>query len=135
MLHMEKRLLSTHEFNLRWVDLDAYNHMNNAKYYDLMSECRASCFLNSAKNIGLIVTENSCKYKAQVRYPDILIVEHFIQNICATSFELTYIFTSKQSTNIVAEGYAKMVCLDLEKNRPVRIPEEMKQLFEAAQLL
>lgn len=125
----EKKLLSKHEFKIRWVDLDAYNHLNNAKYYDFMTECRCVDFLNFQKECGFIVSENSCKYKVPLGYPTNFVIEQYVQNITTVSFELIYLFKTDKLDKIMAEGYAKMVCFDLNKNRPVKIPEKLKELF------
>lgn len=125
----EKKLISTHEFQIRWVDLDAYNHLNNAKYYDFMSECRCIDFLKFNNDCGFIVSENSCKYKSPVGYPTKFIIEQYVQNISTVSFELIYIFRTTTSEKVVAEGYAKMVCFDLNKNRPVKIPQKLSEIF------
>jgi acyl-CoA thioester hydrolase len=125
---MEKKLLSKHMLNIRWVDLDAYNHLNNSKYYDFMTECRAIDFSEVHDQCGFVVLENSCKYKKPVSYPAKIHIEHYIQNITTSSFELIYSFIDESNT-CCAEGFAKMVCFDLSKNRPVRIPEKVKALF------
>ena len=127
---MEKKLLSKHEFELRWVDLDAYNHLNNSKYYDFMTECRARDFIEFGKECGFIVMENSCKYKKPANYPATICIEQFLHSISTTSFELKYLFFIKGNDKPFAEGNAKMVCFDLDKNRPIRIPEKMKLLFQ-----
>lgn len=125
---MEKKLLSKHVLNIRWVDIDAYNHLNNAKFYDFMTECRAIDFSEVSNECGFIVLENSCKYKKPVNYPAKIQIEHSVQNISTSSFELTYNFID-ETGSCCAEGFAKMVCFDLSKNRPVRIPEKVKMLL------
>ncbi len=126
---MEKKLLSTTSINIRWVDLDAYNHVNNAKYYDFMTECRSNTFWELKDECGFIVLENSCKYKKPIAYPNQLKIEQYIYNISNSSFELSYIFKDEADL-ICAEGNAKMICFDLNKNRPIRIPEKVKSLFD-----
>lgn len=117
---------------MRWVDLDAYNHLNNAKYYDFMTECRCIDLWPFTEICGFIVLENSCKYKVPMSYPSKIIVEQYVQNISTTSFEFVYVFKTHSSDKVVAEGFAKMVCFDLTKNRPVKIPEKLKELFAAS---
>jgi len=128
-----KVLISKHEFVIRWVDLDAYNHLNNAKYYDFMTEARSQDLWEFKDSCGFIVTENSCKYKFPVNYPATIIVEQYVHSISASSFELFYSFYQKGNEKCFAEGTAKMVCFDLSKNRPVRIPEGLKTFFAQLQ--
>lgn len=126
---MEKKLLTSTKIEIRWVDLDAYNHLNNAKYYDFMTESRSKALWELKDECGYVVLENSCKYKKPVSYPSIITVEQYIYNITTTSFELFYLFKDHAEVTI-AEGNAKMVCFDLIKNRPVKIPVNVKSLFD-----
>ena len=128
----EKKLLSKHEFPVRWVDLDAYNHLNNARYYDFMTEARCVDLFQFRDECGFVVAENSCKYKIPLVYPETLIIEHYVQNISLTSFELIYIFRAVNSGQIAAEGFAKMFCLDFVKKRPIKIPEKVKTYLNSA---
>ncbi len=36
-----RKLINQIKIPIRWVDLDAYAHVNNARYFDYMSEARA----------------------------------------------------------------------------------------------
>lgn len=125
----ESKFFSKHEFKLRWVDLDAYNHLNNAKYYDFMTECRAETLFEFKNECNFVVIENSCKYRQPFSYPENITVEQHIQNISSTSFEFVYLFKKSGSETVVSEGFAKMVCFDAIKNRPCKIPEKLKALI------
>jgi len=125
----EKKLLSTHEFQLRWVDLDVYNHLNNAKYYDFMTESRASALIDFMHDCNFIVVENSCKYKQSIQYPGNVVVEQYVKNVTNISFECIYLLKSGAEQNTHAEGYAKIVCFDKHKNKPCKIPEKLRILI------
>lgn len=109
--------------------MDAYKHLNNAKFYDFMTECRVASFWQFNEDCNFIVTENSCKYKKPVQYPATLCVTQYVQNISAVSFECLYVF--KYADQEVAEGYAKMVCFDPIKNKPCKIPVALKEFFNS----
>lgn len=125
----EKKLLSKNEFLVRWVDLDAYNHLNNARYYDFMTEARCKDFFQFKDECAFIVAENSCKFKMSVSYPAKLIIEQYVQNISIASFELIYIFKLENSERIVAEGFTKMFCLDFVRKKPIKIPSNLVSFF------
>ncbi len=126
--NLKKKLLSKHVFSIRWVDIDAYNHLNNAKYYDFMTECRAIDFGEAINECGFLVVENSCKFKKPVLYPAKILIEHFSRNINKCSFELIYNCIN-ETGSCCAQGFAIMVCFDLSKNRLIRIPEKVKELI------
>lgn len=123
-----KKLIIEKDFEIRWVDMDAYQHLNNAKYYDLMSECRVASFFPFSQDCHYVVVENSCKYKKSVEYPARLLVKQYVQNISAVTFECVYIFMNADVE--VAEGFAKMVCVNPETKKPRKIPEKLKNFFE-----
>lgn len=125
---IEKKLIIEKKFEIRWVDMDAYLHLNNAKYYDLMSECRVASFFPFSQDCHYVVVENSCKYKKSVEYPAVLLVKQYVQNVSAVSFECVYVFMHGETE--VAEGFAKMVCVNPITKKPRRIPDALKESFK-----
>lgn len=123
----EKNLILEKSFDIRWVDMDAYQHLNNAKFYDFMTECRVASFWQFNEECNFIVSENSCKYKKPVHFPAILHIKQYIKNISSISFECVYIFEKNEQE--VAEGFAKIVCFDPIKKKPCKIPEKIKPLL------
>ncbi len=125
----ELKLLSRDEFAIRWVDLDAYNHLNNARYYDFMTESRAKNLVNFVHECNFVVVENGCKYKAPIGYPNTIIVEQYIQNTTASCFECVYLVKSGSDEKLCAEGFAKIVCVHPERKKACKIPEKLKKFF------
>lgn len=125
----DRKLILKHEIPLRWVDMDSYNHVNNAKYYDFMTESRALALVEFMNECNFIVSENSCKYKLPLEYPGTVMIEQFVQNLSATSFECIYVMKSSTSGLVHAEGYAKIVCFDTIKRRPCKIPEKLRNFI------
>ena len=92
---------------------------------------RSRDFFPFGTECGYVVVENSCKYKIPVNYPGSIIVEHCLaMPLGNSSFEVIYRFLSSKG-EVHAEGNAKMVCLDLQKNKPIRIPEKLRLHFAA----
>ncbi|APJ04878.1 acyl-CoA thioesterase [Silvanigrella aquatica] len=125
-------LLNKIVIDIKWTDLDAYNHLNNSKFFDFMTEARAKYFWEFALEspIQLILHECNILFKKQYRYPNSIILEQYIENKEAASFELKYIFKSSINDDIHAEAKVKMVTFDAEKNRVCRIPKELLSLLE-----
>ncbi|BBH54340.1 acyl-CoA thioesterase [Fluviispira sanaruensis] len=125
-------ILNTLEIVIRWVDLDPYNHLNNSKYFDFMTEARAKYFweYSLTNKTHLILHDCHISFKKPYRYPNSLILEQYLEKIDGASFDLFYVFKSKLSNDIHAEAKIKMVTYDAEKNRVCRVPKELISLLE-----
>lgn len=115
----------------RWVDIDSYGHMNNSKYFDLMTEARARCLiaLTSDNRLQYILADTQCRFKIPIRYPSTITIEQSVTSIGNTSFELAYTFFTTVG-NVHAEGKARMVCYDINANKPCDIPDSIKQYLQ-----
>lgn len=132
---MEKKLLNVVNFEMKWTDLDAYKHLNNARYSDFMVECRSKLLWEISKLDGMcefILESLTINFKKPFYYPDEIIVEQYLTELNKASFDLNYVFKSSSSKEIVhTEGFAKMVCYDPVKKRICRVPNELLQIFNS----
>lgn len=124
---MDKFFINRSEFDLRWIDMDAYQHLNNARYFDLMGEARARLFKTTASlTCQLIVVETQCYFKKSYYYPDTVVIDQYCNEIKPASFILSYEFKSLHDAGILyAKGYVKIVCYDSIKQKVIAIPEEV----------
>ena len=111
---------------VRWVDIDAYGHVNNSRYFDFMTEARAvflKQFMHLAKNLHFILVDTHCNFKRPIYYPSVVHIQQNVQQIGTSSFELRYVFYVNDDHNtIMAEGSAKMVCFDPIKKAASPLP-------------
>ncbi len=111
---------------VRWVDIDSYQHVNNAKYFDYMTESRAQCLMKlvTDPNVQYILADTSCRFKLPITYPSNVIIEQIITDIGQTSFTIGYRFYADNNPNkICASGSARMVCFDVEQQKPCPVPD------------
>ena len=129
-----KIFLNAIKLEVKWSDLDPYNHLNNSKYYDFMTEARARLFWDyslKGGEIQLILHECKISFKKAFIYPDKIIIEQYRSRIDGASFELNYIFKSSSDENIIhAEAEVKMVCFDPVKKRVCRIPQMILDIIK-----
>src|ERR1700712_941166 len=83
---MTERSLTSRDFPVhwpvltRWTDNDMFGHLNNAVYYALFDTAingwiNTSCGIDPLKVPWLgVVAESGCKYFAELRFPDPLLV-------------------------------------------------------------
>jgi len=126
-MHNKLTFIIQLEIPIRWTDMDAYGHVNNAKYFEYMSEARIQYlekyFLNSP--FQFVVAETNCVYKKPLEYPGTVLLKLFLEEVGHSYFIIYYEFylANDASNTLYATSMAKMVCFDPVKKRVARIPE------------
>lgn len=117
-----------------WGDMDAFGHVNNVVYIrwfesariELLEEHQSSVTMERG-GIGPILASVKCDYKRQLHYPDTVCIGSRIGLVGRSSVEVQHAVFSKAQNAIAATGTSVMVVFDYQSNRPVRIPEELRQ--------
>jgi acyl-CoA thioester hydrolase len=113
----------------RWMDNDAYGHVNNVVYYSwfdtavnaLLVEC-GLLDIQSGSTIGLVV-ETGCKYARSVAFPEAVEAGVRIAHMGNSSIRWEVgLFTATQEAP-AAEGYFVHVYVDRTTRRPQPIPD------------
>ncbi len=123
-----KNFLNETLIKVRWVDIDCYSHLNNAKYFDFMVETRADIldsFSKEIPSVKYILIDTQCSFKKEVKYPSSIFVKQYCDSVSHTTFELSYEFFEDKKQEIVALGKAKLVCFETLKNKITKIPEQL----------
>lgn len=119
------------QIDVRWRDLDAFNHVNNASYLTYIEEARVAWFKTlsedwlseSAAPILAAITVN---YRRPAGWPEKVIVELFAERIGNKSLTLGHrIHSAREPGMLYADGNAVMVWVDRD-GKPVRLPETVR---------
>lgn len=122
------RIIST-----RWMDNDAYGHVNNVVYYSwfdtavnaLLVEC-GLLDIQSGSTIGLVV-ETGCKYARSVAFPEAVEAGVRIAQMGNSSIRWEVgLFTAAYEAP-AAEGYFVHVYVDRATRRPQPIPDAWRR--------
>jgi acyl-CoA thioester hydrolase len=135
--NIEKKLLSEYpviiEFPLVWGEMDAFNHINNVNYIRYFESSRIKYFelldyftLIKNQNIGPILASISCKYKAPLKYPDIIYVGSKIYKISNDRFWMKYAVVSSNLKIITTEGDSVLVSYDYNSNKKIDFPTSIR---------
>jgi acyl-CoA thioester hydrolase len=124
------------DITTRWIDNDVYGHINNVVYYEFFDTAVngyliAQGALDIAKGdvIGLVV-ETHCNYFKPVAFPDTLRAGLRVAKLGTSS--VTYnvgIFRGDDDT-ASAQGHFVHVYVDRATNKPVPLPEKLKQALK-----
>jgi acyl-CoA thioester hydrolase len=113
---------------LRWSDMDAYGHVNNARFLTLYEEARVALFFVAAKEhrvsfeTGIVIARHEIDYLRPVDYGDSVRIEMWVDEIRGGSFTVAY----ELFDDGLLAGRARSVCVpfDLAAQRPRRLTGE-----------
>jgi acyl-CoA thioester hydrolase len=136
--------------HLRWGDLDAFNHVNNASMLKLLEEVRVRAFwrpaadedapptavLDSGIDAGTLtlIARQEIEYLRPVPYQrNPLDVQLWFGKLGGSSIEVCYeVFSpvSPAGQDLYARASAVVVMVDAATGRPVRLTDEQRSAWE-----
>lgn len=120
---------------LRWSDMDAYGHVNNARFLTLFEEARVAMFFVGARSHGLgsfeegiVISRHEVDYLRPVDYGDPVRIEMWISEVRAASFTVSYELFDGE----VLASRAKSWCVpfNLANQHPRRLSPEEKDFLK-----
>jgi len=122
--------------DVRFRDLDARNHVNNAVYFTYMEEARIQyvkqlgLLAEDESDTGMIVAEATCTYKAPIVMGQNLLLRVCVSEIKNSSFIMLYSIDDAASGKVMAIGRTVQVCYDYANNRSKPVPPEWRTRIE-----
>jgi acyl-CoA thioester hydrolase len=116
----------TYDVALRWSDMDAYGHVNNARFLTLFEEARVAMFFVGARATGMtsleegiVIARHEVDYLRPVDYGDPVRIEMWVERIRVASFTVAY----ELFDNDVLASRALSVCVpfNLAEQHPRRL--------------
>lgn len=125
------------QLTTRWADNDAYGHMNNVVYYQLVDTVVNSWLRDhvgmkvpGGDVIGLVV-ETGCVYHASLGWPEPVDAGLIVEKIGNTSVTYLVGIFGGESDEAAGEARFTHVYVDAETRRPTPIPENLRTAAEA----
>lgn len=121
------------ECPLRWSDMDAQGHMNNAVMVDYLQEARV-VFLRSGPasallDEGIVVVRHQVEYRRPIHYDeDAVVVELGVSTLGASRVELAYEITQGGEVSIVARTL--LCAFSFDEQKPIKLKPEYRSFFE-----
>jgi acyl-CoA thioester hydrolase len=116
----------------RWMDNDAYGHINNVVYYSFFDTVineylirQGGLDIATSQVIGLMV-ETHCNYFSPVAYPDKIRAGLRVSRLGTSSVTYEIGIFRNDDTTASAQGHAVHVFVDRATNKPVPLPEKLK---------
>ena len=126
----EKKLVHVEKIPVRWGDMDAMGHVNNTVYFRFMEQTRISWFEKLLPRgeawgtTGIVIVNASCNFLKPINYPATVEVKMYAGTLGGSSVPTFYDLIVKDE--VYADGAAKIVFIDMEKQKAVRIPENLR---------
>lgn len=121
---------------VRWGDMDAFGHVNNAVYLTYFEQARVdwwdSLDMNTHRSqsglrYGPVVLTAQCYFKLPVFYPSRLMVDVYASPPGRSSFVLDYeIRLAEDPDTVYTEGSTKIVWVDYQATKAVRLPDAIR---------
>jgi acyl-CoA thioester hydrolase len=127
----------TVSFPIHWAELDAFGHVNNARYFTWFETARIECFrrlglaTEGTPEIGPILAHTRCDFLAPVRYPADVVVGARIGRLGNTSFGMDYLAAFVDAPEApVARGEGVVVLIDYASGTKVPIPDDLRKKLQ-----
>lgn len=128
-----RRLVHTAYFPVRWGDMDALGHVNNAVYLTYFDEARIewwaqhkNAFIPNMKQ-GPVIAEAGCKFLRPIKYPSNLMIKVYASVPGRSSFTVYYeVFNADDKTTLYATGFTVVVWVDYAHGKSVELSDEMR---------
>ncbi len=122
----------TYHCPLRWSDMDAYGHVNNARFLTLYEEARVELLFHRARDTGVtsfasgvVIARQEIDYLRPVDHEDTVRIELWLEQLSASRFVFAYELFAADAL----ASRARTVCVpfDLAAGRPRRLADAERE--------
>lgn len=126
--------------SVRFGDLDAMGHLNNAKYATYLEQARITyvtevCgFRGPFSELGMILARLEIDFKQPIVYGDTVRVYTRCPRIGSKSFDLDYAMTRQEGAGaeqIAAAGHSVLVAFDYATQQSIPVPQAWREAMAA----
>jgi acyl-CoA thioester hydrolase len=131
---MARKLVHVERIAIRWGDMDAMGHVNNTVYFRYMEQARIGWFDallprgEAWQRTAIVIVNASCNFRRAIGYPGTVEVQVFTEepggSSVATAYEL------RIDGELYADGAATVVFIDAQKQKPIRIPQAIREVMQ-----
>jgi len=119
--------------SIRWGDMDAMGHVNNAVYFRYLETLRIEWFqrmgcIPGPDAVGPVIINAFCTFIRQLEYPGDVLAKHYVGTMGRSTLD-TYATLERvdRPGEVHAEGGATVVWTDFKAQKSVPIPDAMRE--------
>ena len=127
----------SYQVQIRFADMDALEHVNNAKYFTYMETARLQYFkavlgwAGERSKLGVILARATCDFKLPLVLDDTIKVYARVSRIGQKSFDFEFAIVRDSDNAIAAEGTGVQVAYDYKKLISVDVPDKWREIMTA----
>ncbi|NOT60485.1 MAG: acyl-CoA thioesterase [Acidobacteria bacterium] len=129
-----------HTIEVRWGDMDAMGHVNNARYFTYCEAARIALLRQldirgraEGSAFGPTLVATSCEYKREVRYPATLDVGVRVTKLTERSFAMEYALFFHGTEEVAAVASSVNAWVDYTVKKAVPLPDELREVLSRYQ--
>ncbi|GAB4474538.1 MAG: thioesterase family protein [Anaerolineae bacterium] len=127
---------ASYPVEVRYADVDALQHVNNAKYFTYMEVARVHYMADVLgwggdwKALSIIIARAACDFKAPIRHPDVVRVHIRTARLGEKSFDFEYAIVTSGGM-LAALASTVQVAYDYERQQTMRVPNDWREKITA----
>jgi acyl-CoA thioester hydrolase len=136
MPHRRRDYRHVHTIATRWMDNDAYGHVNNVVFYSYFDTVvneyliRANVLdIEHGEVIGLVV-ETQCRYFSELAFPQTVHAGLRVVRLGSSSVRYEIGIFADEQDSACAQGHFVHVYVDLQSRRPIALPAPLRAALE-----
>ena len=130
----KKKLVYEMVMPIRWGDMDAMNHLNNASYFRFLETCRID-WMYSINAIpkpggeGPIIVNAFCNFYTQLQYPGDVRIKMYVSDPGRTTFESWATMERVDAPGTIhAAGGATTIWVDFSTQKAAAMPDWLRAI-------
>ena len=130
----QKKLVYEMIIPIRWGDMDAMGHLNNASYFRYFETIRIDWFnalhgIRQSDEEGILIINASCTFHRQIEYPGNVRLKLYASDPGRSSFETWVTMEREESPGeIHASGGATTVWSNFKAQKSAPLPDWLRQV-------
>lgn len=126
------KLFSTN-IEVRFRDLDAIGHVNNAVFFTYFEEGRKHFSkkvfeVSDVSDFNFIMAHIQCDFIKPIQFNDRVILQMWVKDIGTKSFSFEYrLVDFSDEAMVYATGKSIQVCYDYQRDRSIEVPAKMRE--------
>jgi len=131
----DKKLCFEMVIPIRWGDMDAMGHVNNANYFRYLESLRIEWFqkigcLPDANGVGPVIINAFCSFIRQLEYPGDVLAKHYIGKVGRSTIDTFATLEMVGQPGVIhATGGATVVWTDFKAQKSVPVPDDIRALL------
>ena len=130
----QKKLVFETHIAVRWGDMDAMGHVNNATYFSYMETARIDWFRSigcvpDAQGEGPVIVNAFCNFYRQFEYPDEVLLKMYVSDPGRTTFESWATMEKVAEPGVVcAAGGATTIWVNFPQQKAGGLPDWIRAI-------